>query len=94
MVIEYKIHPSIGVARLGNSGEFYLSPTKIGGRPIECNQYGDEIYDDKGIKFVKRFKDKQKRVKKQAAKFKIFKHDVSKKPEEIDLTDKTKIKYR
>jgi len=94
MGIEYKIHPSIGVARLGNSSEFYLSPIKIGGRPIECeNQYGDEAYEQEEIKYVRRFKDKQKRVKKQAAKFKIFKHDSSKtQPEEIDLSDKTLVK--
>jgi len=93
MGIDYRIHPSIGVARLGNSGEFYLSPIKIGGRPIECSQYGDEASEEGKIKYVNRFKDKQKRVKKQAAKFKIFKHDSSKtQPEEIDLTDKTLIK--
>ena len=94
MGITYKIHPSIGVARLGNSSEFYLSPIKIGGRPIESeNQYGDEAYENGKIKYVTRFKDRQRRVKKQAAKFKIFKHDSSKtQPEEINLSDKTLIK--
>src|SRR5882672_4304041 len=34
--MRFKIHPSIGVARVGNSPEFYLEPETIGGRPIEC----------------------------------------------------------
>jgi len=95
MGVEYKIHPSIGIARLGNSGEFYLSPIKIGGRPVQCTKFGDECVDSENgkFKYVKKFKDAHKKVKKQAAKFRIFKHDSSKaQPEEIDLSDKTLIK--
>ena len=94
MAIEYRIHPSLGVARLGNSSEFYLSPRSIGGRPIVCNEFGDETDEKRPqIDYVKKFKDKQKRVKKQAVKFFVYKHDTVKKTaEKIDLTDKTKVK--
>lgn len=94
MTVEYKIHPPIGVARIGNSDEFYLSPEKIGGRPIECEQkHGNIKCKNNKVKYVTKFKDGDKKVKKQAAKFQILKHDSTKAaPEEVDLTDKSKIK--
>ncbi len=96
LVIEYSIHPPIGVARVGNSpSEFYLSPTSIGGRPIMCNSFGDEVLEDNKIKYVTKFKDKQKRVKRQAAKFRIFKQDSDNpqsKPQKVDLNDKNEVK--
>lgn len=59
MATTYKIHPAIGVARLGNSpGEFFIGPERIGERP---NPPGG-------------FKDAQCRVKRQAARFRIFAH--------------------
>ena len=36
----YKIHPAIGIARLGNSDEFYLAPETTGGLPIACKPDG------------------------------------------------------
>ena len=30
----YKIYPAIGIARVGNSAEFYLEPETPGGLPI------------------------------------------------------------
>ena len=96
MSIIYQIHPSIGIARLGNSpSEFYLAPTKIGGRPLECNSFGDEILVENEPVYVKKFKDKKKLVKRQATKFKIFKHDSddpNSVPTEIDLANDPNIK--
>ena len=35
----YKIHPGIGIARLGNSDtEFYLAPETPAGLPMECDE--------------------------------------------------------
>ncbi|MFE7629578.1 LodA/GoxA family CTQ-dependent oxidase [Kocuria sp. NPDC057446] len=59
MAITYKIHPAIGIARVGNSpDEFYIGPERPGERP---NPPGG-------------FKDAQCRVKRQAARFRVFAH--------------------
>jgi L-lysine 6-oxidase len=67
----YQVHPAVGVARLGNSeDDFYLEPETIGGLPIECTSDGAPKPE-----FVKQFKDKQGRVKRQGAQFRIFAFD-------------------
>ena len=54
----YKIHPAIGIARLGNSPDaFFVGPERLGERP------------EPGT-----FKDEQSRVKRQATRFRIFAH--------------------
>ena len=59
MATTYRIHPAIGIARVGNSPEeFFIGPERIGERP---NPIGG-------------FKDAQCRVKRQAARFRIFAH--------------------
>lgn len=59
MATTYKIHPAIGIARVGNSpDEFFIGPEHVGERPEP--QGG--------------FKDSQCRVKRQAARFRIFAH--------------------
>jgi L-Lysine epsilon oxidase N-terminal/L-lysine epsilon oxidase C-terminal domain/von Willebrand factor type A domain len=68
MATIYKIHPAIGIARLGNSpDEFFIGPQRIGERP---NPPGG-------------FKDAQCRVKRQAARFHIFAHHDDNTVEEI-----------
>jgi len=68
MATIYKIHPAIGIARLGNSpDEFFIGPERIGERP---NPPGG-------------FKDAQCRVKRQAARFRIFAHHDDNTVEEI-----------
>ncbi|WP_162998906.1 LodA/GoxA family CTQ-dependent oxidase, partial [Pseudomonas viridiflava] len=45
--MKYVIGPSVGIARVGNSPtEFYLAPEKLGGRPLECSQAGDQSLDN------------------------------------------------
>ncbi|MFI5954422.1 LodA/GoxA family CTQ-dependent oxidase [Cryptosporangium sp. NPDC051539] len=59
MTTVYKIHPAIGIARLGNSpDEFFLGPERIGEYPEPPGG----------------FKDDQCRVKRQGARFRIFAH--------------------
>ena len=73
MASHYEIHPRVGVARLGNSPtDFYLSPETVGGLPIKCDESGNPIVENGSVKFVKKFKDSVGRIKRQAAKFRIF----------------------
>lgn len=59
MATVYRIHPAIGIARVGNSpDEFFIGPERLGERPQP----------------VGGFKDAQCRVKRQAARFRIFAH--------------------
>ena len=69
MATVYKIHPAIGIARVGNSpDDFFIGPERIGEEP---NPPGG-------------FKDSQCRVKRQAARFRIFAHHDNGTFEEID----------
>lgn len=68
MATVYKIHPAIGIARVGNSpDEFFIGPERIGEHP---NPQGG-------------FKDAQCRVKRQAARFHIYAHHDDGTVEEI-----------
>jgi len=91
MAIHYAIHPSIGVARAGNSpDELYLAPERIGGLPVECDPQGNEIHDGGQPRFVRRFKDAAGRIKRQAARFRIFRTDdadPSAPPREVTAED-------
>ena len=40
----YRIHPGIGIARLGDSpGEFYIGPEKPAALPIACDAEGNPL---------------------------------------------------
>lgn len=76
MAARYQIHPSIGVARLGNApDEFCIAPEAPGGMPIDCGADGNPKghADGDGKEF--HFKDCQGRIKRQAARFQVFVHD-------------------
>ncbi|HEV2722862.1 MAG TPA: LodA/GoxA family CTQ-dependent oxidase, partial [Thermoanaerobaculia bacterium] len=71
MAKSYRIHPAIGVARVGNSpAEFYLAPEMIGGLPIACTPDGEPLSEN-----VTEFKDKEGRIKRQAARFRLLEYD-------------------
>ncbi|HEY0468943.1 MAG TPA: LodA/GoxA family CTQ-dependent oxidase, partial [Polyangiaceae bacterium] len=62
MAIVYKIHPALGVARVGNApDEFFIGP-----------ESADELVQPPGG-----FKDASCRVKRQAVRFYIFEHDTA-----------------
>ena len=66
MPTRYKVHPAIGVARVGNSEEYYYAPEEAGGLPILVD----------GGEFTRHsFRDADHRVRRQAARFRIFKYD-------------------
>jgi hypothetical protein len=56
-IVNYKIHPGIGIARIGNSpDEFFIGPESLG-----------DISEPSGG-----FKDKEGRIKRQACRFRIY----------------------
>jgi hypothetical protein len=66
MAIVHKIHPSIGVARVGDSEELYLAPETAGGLPLMAD----------GRPFTSRdFRDAQGRLRRQAARFRVYRYD-------------------
>src|SRR5262252_5830403 len=74
----YRIHPGIGIARVGNSeSEFCIAPEVPAGLPLECDVYGNSRLDSSNVKpvHVTRFKDGQGRIKRQAARFQVFVYD-------------------
>lgn len=72
MAITYKIHPAIGIARVGNSpDEFFIGPERVGERP-----------DPPGG-----FKDAACRVKRQAARFRVFAYHDDDTIEEVTAAD-------
>ena len=59
-IVSVKIHPAIGIARLGNSpADFFIGPERPGEQPDPAGG----------------FKDGQCRVKRQAARFRVFATD-------------------
>src|SRR5215212_3431558 len=72
MATVFKIHPAIGIARVGNSpDDFFIGPERIGEEP---NPAGG-------------FKDAQCRVKRQGARFRIFAHQDDGTVNEIDYAE-------
>ena len=65
MAIVYKIHPAIGVARVGNHPDaFFVGPEAPGSAGVEITADGTETP-------IARYKE-QGRVKRQAARFRVF----------------------
>ena len=78
MPTTYRIHPGIGIARLGNSPTaFCISPEKPAALPTDCDEYGNPLLSPDGTTelAIKTFKDGEGRIKRQAARFQIFAYD-------------------
>jgi hypothetical protein len=78
IVPAYRIHPGIGIARLGDSpDEFCISPEKPAALPIACDEQGNPLLssDAESEVPVKRFKDEKGRIKRQAARFQLYVYD-------------------
>ncbi|MDQ3804327.1 MAG: LodA/GoxA family CTQ-dependent oxidase [Acidobacteriota bacterium] len=74
----YRIHPGIGIARLGDSpAEFCISPEKPAALPVACDAQGDARLSPDGTTevTVTKFKDAQGRIKRQAARFHVYVYD-------------------
>lgn len=70
----FKIHPAIGIARVGNSPtEFCLTPETAQGLPLKCDSQGRATVDAAGDEQpIETFKDAQGRIKRQAARFRVY----------------------
>lgn len=94
---QFDIHPRIGVARLGNSlNGIYLAPREVGGLPIACDAFGNPLENEDGSpQYVRNFKDSIGAVKRQAAKFQIFRTDDCglKRPISLDDEDVASIEW-
>ncbi len=72
----YRIHPGIGIARLGNSpDDFCISPEEPAALPIECDGDGNPVLVDGKEKRIETFKDEKGRIKRQAARFQVWVYD-------------------
>ena len=94
MATKFRIHPAIGIARLGNSPDkFYIAPDAGGDLPIHCDDNGNPAVDAHGNEVrVTDFKDASGRILRQAARFRVFIYD-EKSPEgrEILIGDQVDI---
>src|SRR5262245_40555750 len=63
--MQYKIYPPIGIARLGDSDAYYVGPEIPGHPGFEPTANGPE-------RPVAEYKDAQYRIKRQAARFRVF----------------------
>jgi hypothetical protein len=84
MPTRYKIHPSIGLARLGNSDDFYIGPETLSGLPIDCDGNGNAITLDGKEQTVTHFRDNDGKIKRQAARFRVYMYDDAN-PDGIEL---------
>ncbi|AXS40973.1 LodA/GoxA family CTQ-dependent oxidase [Breoghania sp. L-A4] len=74
----YRIHPGIGIARVGDSPDsFYLSPETPGALPVDCDASGNPRLSADGESEVpiRTFKDGEGRIRRQAARFQIYVYD-------------------
>jgi L-lysine epsilon oxidase-like protein len=77
-VATYRIHPGIGIARLGSSPtDFYIAPETPAGLPQACDAQGNPLYGPDGTTpvLVTNFRDADGRIKRQAARFQVFVYD-------------------
>ncbi len=80
-----RIHPAIGVARVGDSDQFFIGPENPG---VPGN------WDPDTSKF-RAFKDSQGKIIRQAARFRIFQFDdAGSAVKELTLADGVKIEWR
>ncbi len=88
--MRFKIHPAIGIARVGNSTtDFYIAPERAGHLPIACDQAGNPVLSPDGKEQpVSSFKDSQQRVMRQAARFRVYAYDDDGSGKEIEIGEK------
>jgi L-Lysine epsilon oxidase N-terminal/L-lysine epsilon oxidase C-terminal domain len=77
MAAKFRIHPAIGIARLGNSPDkFCIVPDQGGELPIACDSDGNPALDAHGQEeSVTDFTDGHGRIMRQASRFRVFTYD-------------------
>ena len=74
----YKIHPGIGIARLGNSPDaFCISPEEPAALPLDCDARGNPLHSPDGTSelCITKLKDDAGRIKRQAARLQVWAYD-------------------
>ena len=70
MAKRYKIHPGLGIARIGNSPSgFFVAAETPGSAPVEIGAGGQEAV-------LTHYKDAQGRLKRQGTRFRVFEYEV------------------
>ena len=86
--MKYAIYPPIGIARIGNSEEFFIGPEKFGSMGIQIDNNGDEHE-------VISFKDEDYKTKKQGARFRIFEvPEGDGEPRPMEIPEGANIKWK
>jgi L-Lysine epsilon oxidase N-terminal/L-lysine epsilon oxidase C-terminal domain len=85
-VTRLRIHPTIGIARVGNSEEYYLGPETMAGMPVPGSPISGGLpikpgTEDKPID-SRDLRDRQGRLKRQAARFRIYQYTGVSEPEQ------------
>ncbi|HZM98076.1 MAG TPA: LodA/GoxA family CTQ-dependent oxidase [Pyrinomonadaceae bacterium] len=77
MPTTYRIHPGVGIARLGNSTyDFCISPEQPAALPLACDKHGNPMLSADGDEVrITTFKDEAGRLKRQAARFQVWAYD-------------------
>jgi hypothetical protein len=85
----YRVFPGIGIARLGNSPDsFFLSPEIPGAGPLE-------LTTEDSVQIVNHYKDANRQLRRQAARFRIFEFDdAGATPLEINAASGAQIEWR
>ncbi|HKP11903.1 MAG TPA: LodA/GoxA family CTQ-dependent oxidase, partial [Blastocatellia bacterium] len=85
--MRFKIHPAIGIARMGDSpNSFYLAPEQMGQLPIDCDQEGNAILSPNGQEQpISNFKDDKGRIRRQGARFRVYAYDDGGAGKEIEV---------
>jgi L-lysine epsilon oxidase-like protein len=77
--VVYEIYPAIGIARVGNAPEsFYLGPERAGGLPIPPDAATRAFG-------ASDFRDSEGRLRRQAARFRIWRYATGAEPVEVTL---------
>lgn len=95
MTVQFRIHPSIGFARVGNSPEYLIEPQSMAGMPA---QDGDEqtgglpvVPDTESDTVVSsQLRDSQQRLKRQASRFTLYcypQQDIENYPIGVEATE-------
>ena len=95
----FKIHPAIGIARLGNyrpqngsDADFYITPEQPGGLPIECDGKTGlpRTKKDGKEKTTNTFK-KNGQIVRQAARFRIYSYNDDGATKEVSIGDEVTV---
>lgn len=82
----FKIHPAIGIARLGDSpDQIMLAPEGWRELPIDANSDGTPVVKDGKEQHTNQMRDAHGKVKRQGARFQVFAYQPGQAPAEVQI---------